>query len=74
MPRLTLRQQDIDGMHAEFPVAEVRIYVAEEDWEPFLAIAYQGMEIPVRVEGREDGTVAVLTRADPDTKSIVVVI
>lgn len=73
-PRLTLRREDIDEMHRDLPVAEVRILVAEQDWEPFIGMAYEGMEIPVRVEGDELPWTAVLTGADHASKSITVVI
>jgi hypothetical protein len=74
-PRITLRQEDIDAMHAELPVAEVRILVAEQDWEPFMAVAYEGMEIPVHVEGYPVlRWTAVLVGACHHDKSILVVI
>lgn len=75
MPGITLRQEDIEEMHREFPVREVRILVAGQDWDPFIAMAYDGMEIPVRVEG--DGSLratAVLIGVDCERQSITVVI
>lgn len=74
-PRLTLRQQDIDALHEDFPVVTVKVYVAEEDWEPFIAMAYEGMEIPVHVEGPQAlAQAAVLVGACHHDKSITVVI
>jgi hypothetical protein len=74
-PSLTLRQEDIDAMHRDLPVAEVRILVAEQDWDQFIAMAYEGMEIPVKIEGYEVlRWTAVLVGACPHDKSITVVI
>lgn len=75
LPRITLRQSDIDEIHRYLPVSAVQIHVAEEDWEPFLAVAYEGMEIPVRVEEQAAlKLTAVLVGADCAGKTITVVI
>lgn len=73
-PRITLRPEDVAEMHRDFPVREVRIYVAEQDWEPFLAVAYYGMEIPVAVEGTGQALTAVLIAVYGADQSITVVI
>jgi hypothetical protein len=74
-PRITLRASDVAEMYRDAPVRDVKIYIAEQDWEPFLSVAYDGMEIPVRVEGEPDfPVIAILTGADYANKAITVVI
>lgn len=74
-PGITLRREDIEAMHRDLPVAEVQILVAGESWDQFIAVARDGMEIPVRVEGHEAlGTTAVLIGVDCEQQRITVVI
>jgi hypothetical protein len=77
LPRITLRPEELAAIRASGlgGVGTVRLVVADEDWIPFLRDAYEGMEIPVRLEG-ESGycETAVLLRADHISRSILVVI
>jgi hypothetical protein len=73
-PRITLRQEDIDEMFRDCPVRELKIWVAEQDWRPFLDVAYDGMEIPVAVEGSAEQLTSVLVGVDHAAQAITVVI
>lgn len=75
LPRITLRPQELEMIRGGMGVSTLKIIVADEDWIPFMRSAYQGMEIPVRMEG-EDGycDTAILLGADHISRSIVVVI
>lgn len=75
LPRITLRPQELAMIRGGMGVSTLKLLVADEDWIPFLRNAYEGMEIPVRVEG-EDAycDTAILLGADHSERSIVVVI
>lgn len=74
IPRISLRREDLDALHRDLPVAEVRFMIDEGDWHRLMTTAYEGMEIPVRVEGSPEEHTAVLVRACRHEKSITVVI
>jgi len=73
-PRVTLRAEDLAEIYDGASVTAVKIYVADQDWQPFLGIAQQGMEIPVRVEGAGEAVVSVLIGLDHENRAITVVI
>lgn len=75
VPRIVLREDDIAEIYRDFPVRDVKILVAEQDWHPFLQIAHLGMEIPVYVEGKSVLFITgILVSADHSDQSITVVI
>lgn len=75
VPRIVLRPAEVQAIFRAGASCTVKVYVAAEDWEPFIAGAYEGMQIPVRMEGRQEPVAtAVLTRADHLDQSITVVI
>lgn len=75
LPRITLRPQELETIRGEMGVSTLKILVCDEDWIPFMRNAYEGMEIPVRMEG-EDAycDTAILLGANHAERSIVVVI
>lgn len=73
-PRVVLRQEEVDEMYRDSPVRTARFYVVPEDWASFTAVAYQGMEIPVGIEGSDQVLVAVLLDVRDEDQSLRVVI
>lgn len=75
LPRITLRRQELEAIQAGLGVSTLKILVADGDWIPFMRNAYEGMEIPVQVEGEEGYCeTAILLGADHRERSMVVMI
>lgn len=75
LPRITLRPQELEMLRAGLGVSTLKIIVMDEDWIPFMRNAYEGMEIPVRMEGEDSYCEsAILLGADHSDRSITVVI